>query len=741
MPTPSFFGPEILVNTTISGFQGTPSIAGLAGGKFVAVWEDLSEPGGFLNIRVQLFNADGSKLGGEFVVNGNEVSAAGQPTVTALEDGRYVVAWTNASPTDAGDGSGSSVKARVFNADGSPAGNEFFLNSETRLDQTEISISALADGGFAASWSHDHGVGDLDIRGRVFNADGTPRTGAEFAIDGSIGLEVSSATAGLAGGGFVSVWVDSGGDGETDGSGSHIRAQRFDANGADVGDEFVVNSTTLNDQSEPTVTALANGGFAVAWTHRFDADDTDVILRIFNANGLPVTSDVFIDGDFNINENSVSMVGLPDGHLFVTWTDADSTGEGDGSLSHIRGQVISGGDGSALSGPFIINTTAPLEQLDPSVTVLADGRVAVSWMDGSQSSGATGFDVRAQIIDPRTAAVNLTGSDAVDDWDGTAFADTLNGKGGADRMAGAAGNDTYFVDNAKDVIVEAAGKGNDTVAANTSYVLAAGADVETLRTTSNGGTSAINLTGNDFAQTIIGNAGANVLKGGGGADTMQGLGGNDVYSVDNAKDVVIEGAGQGKDVVSASFSYTLGADAQIETLRTSSNAGTAAIDLTGNNFPQTVVGNAGANTLRGLGGNDDLQGLAGNDKLLGGDGDDDLFGGLGFDKMGGGGGKDEFVFSALAESGIGAAKADQITDFSAGDKIDVAAIDAIAGGSFNAFKLDAGGAFSAGEIRQTVSGGNLVLDFNVDADTAAEMSVVLIGQTAPLSVGDFVLLS
>ena len=93
------------------------------------------------------------------------------------------------------------------------------------------------------------------------------------------------------------------------------------------------------------------------------------------------------------------------------------------------------------------------------------------------------------------------------------------------------------------------------------------------------------------------------------------------------------------------------------------------------------------------------------------------------------------------EPGVGAAKADQITDFAAGDKIDVAAIDAIAGGGFNAFKLDAGGAFSAGEIRQTVSGGNLLLDFNVDGDATAEMSVVLIGQTAPLSVGDFVLLS
>ncbi|MFI0847512.1 hypothetical protein [Mesorhizobium sp. IMUNJ 23232] len=164
------------------------------------------------------------------------------------------------------------------------------------------------------------------------------------------------------------------------------------------------------------------------------------------------------------------------------------------------------------------------------------------------------------------------------------------------------------------------------------------------------------------------------------------------------------------------------------------------IDLTGNNFDQTVFGNAGANTLRGLGGRDFLIGFAGNDKLIGGDGDDDLKGDLGFDKMAGGAGKDVFTFLTLADSGIGAAKADQITDFATGDRINVSAIDAIAGGGHDVFKLDAGGAFVAGEIHQTVSGESLVLDFNVDGDAAAEMSIVLVGHTALLSAADFQLL-
>ncbi|MEQ1953272.1 calcium-binding protein [Mesorhizobium sp. CN2-181] len=829
MAIPSFFGPEFVVNTTTAGFQGLPNVAALANGTFVVVWEDETNPLGNTTVRAQHFDASGAKVGSEFIINTNELSDARNPTVTALSNGGYVVAWDHPNADDGGDGSGSSVKAQIFDADGSKVGIEFVLNEQTALEQGDVSISALADGGFVASWSHNSGGGDIDVHGRIFNADGAERAN-EFAIDGSLGFEGTSSTVGLVGGGFVTVWEDAGngGDGETDGSSSHIRGQMFDANGAEVGDEFVVNKTTLDRQFDPTVTALANGGFAVGWTHVFDTNDTDVRMRIFSATGAPQFNDVLVDGDSDVNEGSVSMVGLSDGNIFVAWQDQGNGLETDGSFSHIRGKVVSGSTGSDLTGEFVINTTTLLDQRAPSVTELTDGRVMVSWQDSSAVGQAANIDVRSQIIDPRTAAVNLVGTADADDWVGTAFADTLNGKGGGDRMVGGAGNDTYFVDNAKDVIIEAAGKGADTVATGVSYVLAASVEIETLRTTSNGGTTAIDLTGNGFAQTIIGNNGANIIKGGGGADTLQGLGGNDTYSVDNAKDVVIEGAGQGNDIVAtsvsyvlaagaevetlrttsnsgiagidltgnafaqtiigdnannvikggggadtlqglggddvysvdnakdvviegagqgnndivaASVSYALSAAAQIETLRTTSNAGTVAIDLTGNDFDQTIFGNAGDNTLRGLGGRDFLTGLAGNDKLLGGDGDDDLSGGLGFDKMGGGAGKDKFTFLTLADSGIGAANADQITDFAAGDNINVSQIDGISGGGRDAFKLDAGGAFVAGEIHQTVSGGNLVLDFNVDGDTAAEMSVVLVGHTALLSATDFLFLT
>jgi Ca2+-binding RTX toxin-like protein len=130
----------------------------------------------------------------------------------------------------------------------------------------------------------------------------------------------------------------------------------------------------------------------------------------------------------------------------------------------------------------------------------------------------------------------------------------------------------------------------------------------------NAGTTALNLFGNEFAQTIFGNNGANYLDGKGGADTLYGLGGNDLYVVDNGGDKAIEAAGGGTaDRVYTSVNYALTAGSEIELFTTTSNAGTGAVNLFGNEFAQTVFGNNGANIIDGKAGADTLYGLGGND--------------------------------------------------------------------------------------------------------------------------------
>ncbi|QHB28516.1 hemolysin-type calcium-binding bacteriocin [Pseudomonas monteilii] len=183
--------------------------------------------------------------------------------------------------------------------------------------------------------------------------------------------------------------------------------------------------------------------------------------------------------------------------------------------------------------------------------------------------------------------------------------DLLNGGAGADRLVGGLGNDTYVVDNAADVVIEAAGAGADSVRTTlAAYTL--GANVENLTYTGAGNFIG---GGNTLDNLMTGGVGNDLLNGGAGVDRMVGGLGNDIYVVDNLADVVIEAAGAGTDSVRTTLaSYTLGANVE--------------------NLIYTGVGNfiGGGNTLNNI-----MFGGAGNDLLNGGAGADRLVGGLGND--------------------------------------------------------------------------------------------------------------
>ena len=218
-----------------------------------------------------------------------------------------------------------------------------------------------------------------------------------------------------------------------------------------------------------------------------------------------------------------------------------------------------------------------------------------------------------------TTAINLTGNELAQTITGNAANNNLNdgGAGAADTLIGGAGNDTYNVNNTGTIVTETIGNGTaDAVVTTVNFTLAAGSDIESLRTNSSTGTTAINLTGNALRQTITGNDGDNVLNtgGAGAADAMSGNGGNDTYIVNNAADTISEIAGDGTaDRLQTNVSYVLGTAADIEFIETTNAAGTGALNMTGSNSAQTITGNAGANVLDGKLGNDTLVGDAGND--------------------------------------------------------------------------------------------------------------------------------
>ncbi len=315
-----------------------------------------------------------------------------------------------------------------------------------------------------------------------------------------------------------------------------------------------------------------------------------------------------------------------------------------------------------------------------------------------------------------TGAANvLNGTNGNDTLKGLAGNDTLNGQGGndlldggtgRDSMVGGLGNDTYVVDQALDVVVEAANAGTDTVLSTVNLVLTANLENGTLTEAAN--TSA---TGNDGRNTLTGNGGTNLLIGAGGQDSVNGGAGNDELVISSLADLVAGeiydgGAGAdfltGDDVVGTAdlTSVTLRniesiegfedgvrlTAAQLDAFTGVVNTGditltsggtvdlrnaavfTQVINLSamgntlilnggqsrsGGFFSGEVNGSAVDDTvtLRGFNRRDgsDLNGFAGNDSLTGGGGDDVIIGGVGRDTVAGGRGNDRLVLTTAAD--------------------------------------------------------------------------------------------
>ena len=177
------------------------------------------------------------------------------------------------------------------------------------------------------------------------------------------------------------------------------------------------------------------------------------------------------------------------------------------------------------------------------VELMFTGEVA-----GTNAINLTGNELANQIWGNN--GVNaLSGGDGNDTLLGFGGDDAIDGGAGADGLLGGTGNDSYSVDHAGDIIIEAQNEGNDTVSASVSYALNGGAHVELLTAGPVAGTGAINLTGNELAQQIWGNEGVNTLAGGDGGDTLLGFGGNDYLDGGTGVDAMTGGAGDDTYIV------------------------------------------------------------------------------------------------------------------------------------------------------------------------------------------------
>jgi Ca2+-binding RTX toxin-like protein/subtilisin-like proprotein convertase family protein len=518
-------------------------------------------------------------------------------------------------------------------------------------------------------------------------------------------------------------------DPDQNGSAGQLRYEARDADNVTAESSVRVFISPVNDpprfSNKPTTAMVSFPMSAAVALEIAQVTDPETVVSQVKVVELPALGSVRLQGQAIVIDQMLTLdeaqnlsfllsenVNGPIGRLSLRATDAQDASTIWSLALEVQGL---GGSNSGNSGPDALYGSIAADTL---YGFGGDDTLAGNAGD-DRLLGGTGND-------------SLFGGSGNDTMDGSSGNDYLDGGIGDDQMAGGPGHDTYLVDSARDLVIEAisgGAGGKDLVITRVSMV--APSNVETLQAEDG---FLIDLTGNELDNSLVGNNSPNNLVGGLGRDTLMGAGGNDTldggagvdrliggigddkYRVDSRVDMIIEFSNEGFDSVEANSSFTLPPNVENLIL-------TGAGDLSGggNARDNHIVGNSGNNILAGGAGTDTLEGGLGDDvyvlsdsldliidtggndtvrssldltlplsiengelvgiadatlqgnslanRLVGNLGDNVIEGGLGADTLTGGAGSDQFIISKNASG----ESLDVITDFESG--LDLLVID------------------------------------------------------------------
>ena len=251
---------EFHVNSYTTGPQRSASVSHDSTGSFVVSWHAYGQDGSGWGVFGQRFSSDGLLLAGEFQVNSYTSGGQRFPLVSHYGLGDFVVVWDGFGQ----DGNSYGVFGQRFSSDGIPLAGEFQINSHTTGYQGRGAVSGSPMEGFLVVWGDSSGEdgSGWGIFGQRFGSDGSP-AGGEFQVNSNTNdsQRFPAVSSNTSDGGFVVAWEGT----NQDGSGIGVLGRRFGTDGLPVAHDFQVNSYTTADQGSPAVSHDPSGGFVIGW--------------------------------------------------------------------------------------------------------------------------------------------------------------------------------------------------------------------------------------------------------------------------------------------------------------------------------------------------------------------------------------------------------------------------------------------------------------------------------------------
>jgi cysteine-rich repeat protein len=377
---------EFIVNSTIEGYQQSPSVSGSVDGRVLIAWVADGVFG-------QFYNRDGSRIGTEFKLNEGEDLLCSGVDIHLLDDARFIATWIGSRRGERW--SETVIEARWFASDSLP------IDSDIRVDRCPWttfrpapSVAAAAGESSVLVWSDlcDDSHEDFKyIHGGIYSIGArsiAPEFSVSFSPRGYCDLpSVDAAPDGT----FIVVWQDSVMDGDSWG----VLGMKFDISGHPIGSEFQVNTSTAYEQSKPAVAVSPSGRFVVVWEGRIsDSDTWGIYGQLFDADCVRIGHEFLINESPNGSQSSPDVAVDERGNFVVVW---DSSGPGD-IIYDIAVRRFDD-DGHHVGAEIKANVFTSSIQSVPKVSMIPDGRFVVVWQSKEQLGGEREFNIFAQRFD------------------------------------------------------------------------------------------------------------------------------------------------------------------------------------------------------------------------------------------------------------------------------------------------------------------------------------------------------
>ena len=442
----SLAGPDILVSTASGDNQTLPIVRTLPNNELLAGWFDSTTD----QYLARIYSQTGlTPITSQFQINQTSSPdlTGYTPTVALTSAGDLVFLWQASS----GDGSGTAIYARVFNPDGTPAGNEFVLDTTTAGNQLRPRASGLEDGNTLVVFESTDGAlgAGYDLRGIILSPSGTP-IGSDFLINNTpAGNNQTRESLLLLGNGDTLVAWESGEGGTTN---TRIRYRLLDANGNPIGtSDLLLNAEPAGtgNQEAPLVRSLPGGGAALVYENLSSDGTISFHAVIFDANGNITTPDQTLLTSTSYPANSVATYdfrSIGNNEFLLTWSSPQAGGgTNDSSGNGVQGQLFV----LTNSGDLVATGTSPGQTLIASSSGLNELEASPG---GSTLVGGAGTNV----------LIGGTGND------------TLIAGSGQNTLIGGSGNETFVVTAGADLagaVIEGDGYANAPVAAGQTNTL------------------------------------------------------------------------------------------------------------------------------------------------------------------------------------------------------------------------------------------------------------------------------